>query len=487
MRKLTNLFITLSFLNLACFLNSAYADIEWSGVYRFEGNFIKNPELGSRGKELSYGLQHLVLRPKIQAGDGLTIYGQFNIFNDETDYPNSQMGQIWGSGVRSAAEDRTATASSVNSNSLSQTQKAETIKVSQLYLTLSQEYGQLLVGRAPLHFGLGMTHNAGRGLFDHWYDSRDMVAYKFILGSMWVMPMFGKPAEGSLHESDDVSDYMIQMQYENPETDLELGVFYQMRRGGDQASDAPSPAGTDPAGSVLGGAGATNTGSIDMKQVSLYALRDSANLRLGVEATFQSGESGVVTTGGDNVAWGGFGIAGELDYRPEASAWKWSLKAGTASGDDPATDAKFEGFIFDRNYDVAMLMFNHPLGQNDFFRSRLLTGDVRDTDGNINKADVEAISNVVYISPNAKYVFNDRWSLDNRLTTGYLGNQPLVNKSVDKNLGYEWDVALSFSPRKGVTWVNQAGFLFPGGAWKGEDQYDSSFAFGFTTKAAISF
>lgn len=487
MQKKRILFITLSFLTTALFLNSAHADIEWSGVYRFEGNFIKNSELGSRGKELSYGLQHLVLRPKIQAGDGLTIYGQFNIFNDATNYPNSQMGQIWGSGVRSATEDRTATSSASDSNALSQTQKAETIQVSQLYLTLSQEYGQLIAGRAPLHFGLGMTHNAGRGLFDHWYDTRDMVGYKIIVGSLWFMPMFGKPAEGNINESDDVSDYMIQMQYENPETDLELGVFYQIRRGGDQATDAPSPGGTDPAGSVMGGPGATNTGSINMKQVSLFALRDSTHLRLGAEATFQSGDSGVVTTGGDNAAFGGFGVAGELEYRPEGSAWKWGLRAGTASGDDPGTDAKFEGFIFDRNYDVAMLMFNRPLGQNDFLRTRLVTGDVRDVDGNINKADVEAISNVVYVSPSAKYVFNDRWSLDNSLTTGYLGNQPLLNKSVDKSLGYEWDVALSFSPRKGMTWVNQAGFLFPGGAWKGEDQYDSTFAFGFTTKAAISF
>ncbi len=486
MRKKSVIFITLSFLTTLLFLKSAHADIEWSGVYRIEGNFIKNPELGGRDRELSYGQHHLILRPKIIAGDGLTIYGQFNLLNDATNYPNSQMGQIWGAGVRGEAGDSSATTSAADSNVLSRTQAADTLQVTQLYLTFSQEYGQLIVGRAPLQFGLGMTHNAGRGLFDHWYDTRDLVGYKFIVGNLWFLPMYGKPSESFINRNDDVSDYMIQMQYENPDTDIELGIFYQVRKGSNQASDGPTPANTDPVGSVLGGPSSTNSGRIDGKQVSLYALKDSETLRLGVEATFQSGESGVVTSSGDNVTWNGFGVAGEAEYRP-GGKWKWGVKAGSASGDDPATGGKFEGFIFNRNYDVAMLMFNRPLGQDDFLRTRLVTGAVRDNDGNIQRADVEAISNVLYFAPSVKYSLGQRWSIENSIITGFLSDQPLNGKSVANDLGYEWDIALTFSPRKGVSWVNQAAMLFPGDAWSGESQYDSSFAFGLTTKAAISF
>lgn len=484
MQKKSTLFITLCSLTTALLLNSAHADIEWSGVYRIEGNFLKNSELGSKGKELTYGLHHLVLRPKIVAGDGLTIYGQFDILNNKT-YPNSQMGQVFGSGVRlSAASDTTSVG---NSNSVSQTHASDTVQVTQLYLTYSQEYGQLIMGRAPLHFGLGMTHNAGRGLFDHWYDTRDLVGFKFILGPMWFLPMLGKPSEGALNQNDDVNDFMLQFQYEIPDEDLELGFFAQNRRGGSQSSDAPTPAVADPAGSVLGGAGATNTGGANMKQYSFYALKDSSDLRFGIEATFQSGESGVMTTSGDNVTWDAFGIAGELEYRPEASNWNWALRAGTATGDDPTTDAKFEGFIFDRNYDVAMLMFNHPLGQDDFLRTRLVTGAVRDANSNIALADVEAVSNAFYISPSAKYRLSEHWTWNNSLTAGFLNTDPIINKSIGKDLGYEWDTSMSYSPRKGLTWVTQAGLLFPGSAWEGDAQYDSSFAFGLTTKAAISF
>lgn len=477
MQKNSVILATLGFLICGLFANSAVAgDLEWSGLYRFEGNFLKNSELDGGDREITYGQHHLVLRPKITAGDGFTIYGQFNLLNSAA-YPNSQMGQFWGSGVGTPA----AGSAAADSNSASQTQASESILVTQLYLTFTQEYGSLIVGRAPLQFGLGMTHNAGRGLFDHFYDTRDLVGYKFVVGNLFFLPMFGKSSESNLQQPDDVNDYMLQFQYENPETDLELGVFYQMRKASSQGSNTPG-------GTPLGGA--TNAGPIadvDNRTVSVYALRNSDNLRLGLEAAFQSGESGVQTASGDNVAWGGFGVAAEVEYRAQDSKWRWGLKAGTATGDDPSTDAKFEGFIFDRNYDVGMLLFNRPLGQNDFLRTQFTTGSVRGTDGRVNKADIESISNVMYFAPSARYHFNDRWSLDQTIVTGFLSESPIAGRDVGKDLGYEYDLSVNFTPRKGVMWVNQAGFLFPGKAWEGDGLYESKFAFGFATKAAISF
>jgi hypothetical protein len=166
----------------------------------------------------------------------------------------------------------------------------------------------------------------------------------------------------------------------------------------------------------------------------------------------------------------------------------WALKAGYASGDDPTSTTKYEGYSFNRNYDVAMLLFNHPLGQADILSTKLYKGDVYDTGTtNINKADVEMISNVMYVAPTAKYAFNDKWSLDNTLITGWISTSPIEGKSVAKDVGYEWDVNLTFSPRKGVAWVNELGMLFPGSSWKADGTYENKFTFGFASKAAISF
>lgn len=493
MAKYSVLFITLSLLSASFFSKSVRADIEWSGVYRIEGYNLDNSELGrirpndsvQHGhKEINYALTHLVLRPKIVAGDGLTIYSQFEIFNNPV-YPNSQMGAWWGSGVRDAKSNSTIVD---NSNTLERNQRNETISISQLYLTYAHEYGSLIFGRVPLQFGLGMTYSAGRGLFDHWYNTDDLIGYKIVLGNLWVLPMIGKASGGAVNLSDDLYDYMAQVQYENPEADIEMGVFYQMRIGGNQGSDAPVPGSNAPIGSVLGGSGATNTGKVNLKTVSLYTLKDTERYRLGLEAAFLSGDSGVVLPNGDKVSFNGFGIASEFEYRLEGTGWKFGAKAGTASGDDPSTGSKFDGFFFNRNYDVAMLMFNHPLGVDDFFRTRLLTGNPRDTKGDTNLPDVETISNTLYVAPSIKYAFNDHWSLDNTVITGWLSTNPLSGgKNPGKSLGYEWDIALNFTPRKGITWVNEAGLLFPGEVWKGGGQYQNSFAFGLGTKAAISF
>ncbi len=458
-------------------------DIEWSGVYRIEGYHIRNSELNDRSRQKDYGLHHLVLRPKISVADGLTVFGQFHVLNapdSQTEYANSQMGQVLGGGVRTSGA-RTGTTNSNDANSAAQRQRADDLKVSNLYLTFNQEFGQLLVGRAPVHFGLGLQHNAGQGLFDHWYDNRDMVAYKIVLGPITLLPMYGKVSEGSVNNSDDVTDWMIQGIYENPENETEMGVFYQVRRSGDQGND--QPAGTTTS-DVLGKTGAQAARSQAYNLLSLYVLKDTDRYRLGVEAGFLDGDSGVSASDGGKVDFNGFGLALEAEYRPDGASWNWGLKAGMASGDDPKT-ADFEGFIFDKNYDVAFLMFNHPLGQRDFLRTRYVGGGPN-SGGEVDTTDTEAISNTIYVSPSVQYVWSEQWKIDTRLTTAWL-SEDAMDRQKSKDLGYEFDLGLQYEPKKGIQWINQLGLLFPGGAFKGDGSLSSSFAYGFTSKAAISF
>src|SRR5262245_57108665 len=104
MRKKPVIFTTLSLLLATLFINSPVnaGDIEWSGLYRIEGYRLENNELRGDGKRhLGYGLSHLQLRPKIVASDGLTIHGQFEIFNNrDAALFNTQMGSAFGDGLR---------------------------------------------------------------------------------------------------------------------------------------------------------------------------------------------------------------------------------------------------------------------------------------------------------------------------------------------------------------------------------------------------
>ena len=472
-------------------------NLEWTGTYRIEGYSLQNTELrNSSVKNKQYGLHHMTLRPKIIAMDGLNIYSQFEIFNPNTRanngfYNNSQMGDFWGSGVNTSG---LAANSPEQSNALSSNQQAGTVNVSQLYMHFNHEFGQLIVGRVPIQFGLGMTYSAGRGLFDHWYNTRDVVGYKMVFGNMSLLPMIGKTKEGLANYSDDVNSYMIQFLYENPETDVSMGVMYEIKKSGDQGSDAPTGV------NGFGGAGSTNTAGVDLKTLTVFALRDTRPWRLGFEATFVSGDYGVRTSNNQTVGAGGYGIAFEVDYKPEDSKSAYGLRTGIATGDDPNTN-NYESFLFNKNYDVAFLMFNHSLGQFDVLRTSPYVPNYlryKCTDGttyqNCGAAtgtpenrglDVESISNVIYFAPYYQYQWSERWSWGAALATGWIREKALSDMKTD--LGYELDLSLSYQPKKGIVWLNQFGLLFPGAAFKGGSLYENTFTYGFGTKAAVSF
>jgi len=465
MRKLSPLFLILFFILPL----TAQAELQWSGIYKIEANHINNSELDGKDRKKEYGLHHLVLKPKIVAADGLTIHSRLDVFNS-TSYENSGLGQYFGNPPTPASTNCT---DPEKCNSTSQVQKAEMINVTQLYLTYTQEFGSLIAGRAPLHFGLGITHNSGDGLFDHWMDTRDLVGYKLAIGNLYILPMYGKLSEGTsiASDGDDITDYMLQVQYENPESGWDYGVFYWLRKAGVTANDAKVPA-------------SSNASDRNMKitTINAFVRKESETFKFGIEAAMQSGDSGSSDASGAAISMDGFAVAMELDWQAVDSRFDYSARLGYLTGDDTSTKNKFEGYIFDRNYDVAFLMFNHQLGQGDF-----LGTSTNATHGGAgvaqSKPDVEAMSNAYYIDLNTSYHWSEKWSIDGGLTYAQLTE----DNGGDSGLGYEVDLALNFSPNKRLKWINEVGLLFPGSAFESGGTYPSDFAYGLTTKAAISF
>lgn len=463
-------------LGLSLVLMSASAQamtLDWSGGYRIEWTEIDRPTLGTPRDRKAYGLNYLYLSPKVIASDGVNIVSRFDILNFDDGsgiahpYQHSQLGQIWGSNANVGA------ANAGNQGSVN-------VRTSQLYLTVNQEYGALLVGRAPFEFGLGMTYNAGNGAFDHWYDTRDMLAYKIVVGDWFFMPVLSRFNASGFGQGGTISAMGAQLQYENAEAQSLIGIFQEQVKGANSALGY-----TTGQIEAYGGPGATSTGALDIQRTNFVLGRGFSSFGFKFEAGFQSGNVGVETAG-NSVAVNGYGMAAELYLvRPE-SKWDYKMKLGMAAGDSDGTD--FGAYAFDRNYDVAMLMFNHRLGQADFFNtnvhkdSTLTTGE---------SADDESVSNAMYIAPSVNYAWSDRLSIRNTLVYAQLLNE--VQNSVDsaKDLGLEWDIEVIYKPTERIQWVNQVGLLFPGGAWKNGTgaggNLGNDFTFGLASKAAISF
>ena len=469
-------------------------DISWSGLYRIEYFQSENLELDGVKRRDGYFLHHLVLNPKFIAGDGITIYSRFDLFNNCQFGGGSQAGQLMGDGITNSSNcsSNTPAPSNGKSNVFSSSQNPESLMVNELYLSWVQEFGVFVAGRAPLQFGLGLTYNSGNGPFDHWLTNEDMIGYKLVFGNLFIMPILGKVNQGgnaansqnNLDIGGGVTDYMIHLQYDNPETDLSLGAFAQIRIASAYGDDTPA----GPNG--VGGAGATDRLGFKNQNVNLFTKQKFGDLSVGVEAGLQTGTSGAVRSDGiTQVSTNGFGLAAELGYTPKASSWSEVLKFGAASGDDPGTTDIYEGFTFNRNYNVGLLMFNHPLGSANFFRTQL----IRDTTTNAsNNIDNETVSNAVYIAPSTDYKVRDNLSFGATLLYARLQQDPIqVSGSAAgtaKDLGFETDFRVNYKPYERFTWLTEIGLLFPGAAWQGgSSNFGNSFAYGLSTKAAISF
>ncbi len=460
-----------------------WADLQWSGVYRFEGLMLDKVGLDSGSKSKEYAVHHLVLKPKITVADGFEINARLDAFNGGTDqsvHPTNQIGKDWGGSKNN--NDRYYTSSEGNAG-------AEIIELTQAYLTYTHDFASLVVGRAPINFGLGMTYDSGDGLFDHWYNTRDLVGFKVHIGNFYLFPMYAKIREGSISNSDsEGKEYMFQAEYKNPDKDSKLGFFYSERRSNQAANLYPTL--LDPGlGTVYG-----QDRDQKIRTMNFYYQKDNEHFDYGFEFSYLSGNTGL-SLNGSGVDIQAFGVAVELDYAMPKSSIDLGLKFGYASGDDKSTEDKVEGFIFNRNYDVGMLLMNHPLGRLDALGTQtfLRTGYNSSTDNQsrIEDFDVEAISNVMYLAPSLTYHFSENWSLDSKLITAWLVEGPTAALTdIDKSLGYELDIALNFKPSKKIQMTLEGAALLPGSAFDTDQSgaaVDSKFTYGLMGKAAVSF
>jgi hypothetical protein len=483
--------------------------LDWTGAYRIEYVNISNTSLDSSSNAKDYLLNSLTLSPKIIAADGVNIVSKFQILPNKN-YPNSQLGEVFGNPAPTHTNGATGGSSTEDSAVAGDSQTSVDLQVDELYLNVNQEFGALVVGRAPLDFGLGMSYSAGNGAFDHWHSSLDQVGYKVILGNLSIMPIVGRSLDMGPGQGGASTDMILNADYNNPETDSEFAIFYHLRQAGTSVNDAPryfaGGSGIIPGSNEGTNAPPNGTTSWfqdytkwSSQQTNIYIARGFDHLKIKVEGGFQSGNTGVVRTDGNEVKLAGYGIATEVSYAKPDSKWAWNFRQGIASGDNPST-ANFEGFYFHRNYDIAFMLFNHPLGRYDLLRSYGQRGTqactpaagtgscpVYSTD---QAMDDETISNAIYISPKVTYRMSDKWDWMSTLTWAEMQTNPLADQNIDvsKDLGFELDTGFTFRPTEKILWVNEFGFLFPGSAFKGGSLgYGARFSYGFTSKAAISF
>jgi hypothetical protein len=468
--KLTHLFTAVLLLSQT----AAAISIDWTGGYRVEYTSVSRPSLADKTLSKDYALNFLYLQPRIIGSDGINIVSRFDVMSSNIPaYSNSQVGSIIGGGLNDGTGD-------TGTNATSQNQNASTIKVSQLYLNVNHEYGSLLVGRTPIDFGLGITHNAGKGAFDHWMDTKEVLSYRFVIDNLSFAPMIARTVQNDFGGGV-MNDQIYIVDYNNTDAGARAGLFHQTRTAG--------PATNDYAATTELPNGATKTGGMKTQTVNIFLERKWSAFEIRLEGSFLTGNTGVQNTTAEEIKLDAFAVVAEGLFPAGESSWEWSGKAGVVSGDNPDTKDKYEGYILDRNYDVGILLFNHRLGSGDIIGSSPLHAN----DGGANKlslqnsVDDEAVTNAMFLAPSVKYAYDEKIDLKGTIIYAQLMN---AKKFVDmkNDLGLELDMELVYKPRERVTWSTGVGFLMPGAAWEGgTSKFETKSNIGFTTKAAITF
>ena len=159
-----------------CFLIPSSAlglTMDWSGFMR--GEFY-----AQKSERNMYGNYHLVLQPELQIADRLSVVSSLELAPsyDENFFTPSFLERR--AGV--IFFHRPSLGEDLNSSSL-------LLNVSQLYVNYGSEFFRFRFGRAPYHFGLGITYNDGRDPSHYWFSSFNQIALYLEYSAFYLKPV----------------------------------------------------------------------------------------------------------------------------------------------------------------------------------------------------------------------------------------------------------------------------------------------------------
>lgn len=335
----------------------------------------------------------------------------------------------------------------------------DNFRIRRVWLEYNTPYGIFKVGRMPRDWGLGIRLNSGSNVWDHFGDTFDSVLFEAGVENYKFGVFFDKIQEGDIDvgvdDTDNVAGYV---QYTDPEMELDAGLMYTFF--------------------------VESEANIFMSTVDPYFKKQWGDFYIGWEGVFGFGEIGAAHLGCDTghdfhntgnasaiscVSNGSnfinnlfldldilqIGTGLELAYNVDENLTLYS-NAGYASGQDNQNRGRYEVFAFDRNYDIALIMFNHGVGRLD--------ADL----GFLNWRSVpysNAVNNAIYVQAGASYDWTDQFNTSVSAVWGYAARAQLFGQG--RNYGVEADFIFGYEFSKNLHAGLDWGILFAGDFYEG--------------------
>ncbi len=416
-----------------CLLPGAAEAVEFrlDGMYRVRANLFDTLSM-ERETDRSEGVrttldQRMWLDAHLRLNANVHVFVELDLFDGAKFGDNPEtlqaFGQVQENGER--FEEPTALSNSV----LPGTDYRESLFLRRAWAELYTPYVDFKVGRMGSHWGMGLVANDGDCDTCDYGDTVDRIMVSTsLLDPVRINFAIDTRAEGFINREDDTHSFLLSGGYLSEVH--RVGAYLRWTR---QPINSINVIHAD-----LWGATKLGPLSLELEAALLWA--EASNTEIGIEEL--------------KVLAGGGALRAGLDIHP----FDVDFEVGLASGDSNNSDNEWHTFRFDRDHDVALLMFEQPL-------PIYAVGDAADADNqNEDFAGMitgEGVSNAFYVRPAVHFDILDNLKAGLSLTA----STPLVKEAFDgapEGYGAEIDVDATWTLYSHFELGGRAGILFPG-------------------------
>lgn len=457
---------TFIFLSLVLGLSSApvfSATMNFSGSFRTEATSFTGlgQTSGKGGKQ--YLLGRALIDPNLLVDDRFSIRSQWSLltsprFTPDATQPlgNGQGGFVFGD-VQSAS-----------------------LNLNRVWMEWTSDFGVVRLGRVPISWGYGLTWDAGNGIWDDYQTTDDRLEYRLHLGNVIGALAYTKARKLSVLEgSDDQDFYTAYLQYDNPELDVEGGIYFekQARSSGlDAMTGTPTsvPAPSNPLAPTIESPYPKNNNAIDV-----YLKKTTGRFTYGGEVTWISGKAYDLGGDGTEDDLSAFGAMGSITYAYHK--FKAFTEVVYASGDKDTKDNTATGY--------SLLHLNRA--RPGLILGRELIGQFHSTNGNtVSQGNLlvygqgDNFSGLLFIRPGVRIDWSPTWASGVEVI---FAKKATVQEGENANLGWEIDLGTDYNIYRNFNLGINAGFAFPGEGIEIPSGGERKMIFAVRTTAALKF
>jgi hypothetical protein len=430
------------------------AEFRLDGYYRFRGELFDTLSLDrdDESSELvrTYMEHRLRLVPHIRINSNVHVFLDLDVLDLLKFGSNPEVLQAVGASMESgdAFDEPVPLSGSV----LPGQDYRESLFVRRAWVELYTPYVDLKIGRMGSHWGMGLMANDGDCAVDCDYgDTVDRIMISTSrLDPVRINLAVDTRAEGFINRDDDTHSFLLSGGYLGEVH--QVGAYVRWTR-------QPSNRFNLVHGDIYG---ATTLGPLSMELEALLLWGAASDSDIGVE------DLKILSAGG--------AFRAKLAISP----WTAGVEVGLATGDKDPTDNVWHTMRFDRDHDVAFLMFEEMMPTFEY-------GDLAlEDNGNIDMSRAvtgEGVSNAFYLKPSFDVDVRDNLSAGIAAVLAFPVVPEAFGEDEPKFYGAEIDLNAAWTLYSNFEIGATAAFFFPGPVY---EPY-RSFTFGGELRAIVHF